>query len=554
MLHIDTASRPSFPCIDMGTRNRLKRGAACLNCRFLKIKCDGRTPCNRCRGRSNDGCEYQHGSQVPSTKTQDQRVPRASRTKALQDTIARLEARLRELEHPEDSASVVTLCYPYLQSVPPALFIPSSPSQDPDDTFTPTAKVIEMRLLEAFFAHGSEFGLFLKLGSASQLHLSSSLLNALYMWGAHLLSDPREDQFQHMALEYTSISTDIVRYFMQTIQAEVLLAYYFFHRGRFLQARTHTATAVALAIGGGLHQIRSLQHPEIPVVILGAKNAQSVRLREPIDAIEEDERINGFWAVFTLHNNLSAALGPDSNWALQADDAMRIDTPWPKEGHEYQQQIASIAGDSTIRKYLNHQGTICQEDSMVTTHLKACILYQRSAEIHKRWLSSLPQQADSFSADFQSVAWHVDSLRAQIAMSEDVRMPVRQILLTRSLLNGATIKLYSICMGSNAKEICLTAARDMFRFPTTDIRGLGYLTPMIPILWGIACSVLVEEINHIRSASSTDCPSKVPWETEMEIYSRLQEATAALGIFADDSPLMRYELNKVQEAMRTLWI
>ncbi|KAJ6530112.1 hypothetical protein B0H19DRAFT_479930 [Mycena capillaripes] len=58
----------------------LKRGRACMNCRFHKIKCDGHKPIyGLCRKHlKDDECECS-------------------------DTIQRLRARLHELEHPEDS-------------------------------------------------------------------------------------------------------------------------------------------------------------------------------------------------------------------------------------------------------------------------------------------------------------------------------------------------------------------------------------------------------------------------------------------------------------------
>ncbi|KAJ7863312.1 hypothetical protein B0H14DRAFT_474920 [Mycena olivaceomarginata] len=70
----------------------LKRGRACMNCRFLKIKCDGIKPiCGPCQKHpKDDECEYSDG-------------PARSRTKALEDTVQRLEARLHELEHSEDT-------------------------------------------------------------------------------------------------------------------------------------------------------------------------------------------------------------------------------------------------------------------------------------------------------------------------------------------------------------------------------------------------------------------------------------------------------------------
>ncbi|KAF7294545.1 Zn(2)-C6 fungal-type domain-containing protein [Mycena indigotica] len=97
----------------------LKRGTACMNCRFLKIvcgpvpflqqkltyplqKCDGIRPtCGPCRKQpKEDQCEYTDG-------------PTRSRTKALEDTVQRLEARLLELERPEANTPSVTLHDPY---------------------------------------------------------------------------------------------------------------------------------------------------------------------------------------------------------------------------------------------------------------------------------------------------------------------------------------------------------------------------------------------------------------------------------------------------------
>jgi hypothetical protein len=75
----------------------------------------------------------------------------------------------------------------------------------------------------------------------------------------------RKLYFKHKALSFAT-SELTPKSFLHTIQAKVLLSHFFFRTGHFLEARAHTATAVALALGGGLHQIRSLNHPDIPVM------------------------------------------------------------------------------------------------------------------------------------------------------------------------------------------------------------------------------------------------------------------------------------------------
>ncbi|KAE9388036.1 hypothetical protein BT96DRAFT_449521 [Gymnopus androsaceus JB14] len=62
----------------------LKRGGACLTCRRLKIRCDGARPCGSCQRKPKDD---------------------PSRTRAIEDKISRLEARIREYGCP-DSPSV----------------------------------------------------------------------------------------------------------------------------------------------------------------------------------------------------------------------------------------------------------------------------------------------------------------------------------------------------------------------------------------------------------------------------------------------------------------
>ncbi|KIL57959.1 hypothetical protein M378DRAFT_15912 [Amanita muscaria Koide BX008] len=85
-----------------GPSRPLKRGRACMNCRFLKIKCDGAKPtCGPCRKHpKEDDCEYSDG-------------PTRSITQILEETVSRLEARLYELEHPKETTPSVTLHDPY---------------------------------------------------------------------------------------------------------------------------------------------------------------------------------------------------------------------------------------------------------------------------------------------------------------------------------------------------------------------------------------------------------------------------------------------------------
>ncbi|KAF8172260.1 hypothetical protein K438DRAFT_183850 [Mycena galopus ATCC 62051] len=428
----------------------LKRGRACMNCRFLKIKCDGIKPiCGPCRKHpKDDECEYSDG-------------PARSRTKALEDTVQRLEARLHELEHPEDSTPPVTLYDPPVlpqltispsypsssRSLPntpyhqqprvPSGSSPESQGYTPLSPFSPPSTtattppfgthghgssvlgIFDARVmatpestpwnlesdptlweahLQTFRPHASRFGFFLDWNRCLRsilhsvpphgtIHESSALLNALCMWGAHLSSDrQREMYFKHKALQ--SVTVDLTpQSFLHTLQAEVLLSHFFFRTGHFLEARAHTATAGALALAAGLHQIRSLNHPDMPVLETTEKNDRDIYLRAPADAIEEGEQINGFWAVFMLQNNLSVALGPPARacGVLEADD-MQIDRAWALKIEDYKQKLLTtdIHGDSTVDINSDSVNECRHDFRRGSSHECVCLDQQAFTQI--RWL------------------------------------------------------------------------------------------------------------------------------------------------------------------------
>ncbi|KAJ7932340.1 hypothetical protein B0H13DRAFT_1455291, partial [Mycena leptocephala] len=125
--------------------------------------------------------------------------------------------------------------------------------------------------------------------------------------------------------------------FLQTIQTEVLLSYYVLRTGHRLEARAHTASAVALALGGGLHHIRSSEYTEIPLIAVTEAASDGIRLQVPTDAIDEGERINGFWTVLMLQINLSVAIDPAVGVYSELDaNGTQIDTPWPLDIEDYQ--------------------------------------------------------------------------------------------------------------------------------------------------------------------------------------------------------------------------
>jgi hypothetical protein len=92
------------------------------------------------------------------------------------------------------------------------------------------------------------------------------------------------------------------------LQAEIVLATYFFSAGKFTEGMYHTAAAVSLAMSSGLHKICA----EAPSLVSSASMNS-----------EEGQRFEACWATLALDKAWAVALGAHSNW----NDT--LDTPWP---------------------------------------------------------------------------------------------------------------------------------------------------------------------------------------------------------------------------------
>ncbi|KAF7291461.1 Zn(2)-C6 fungal-type domain-containing protein [Mycena kentingensis (nom. inval.)] len=289
-------------------RAHLGRGKACNNCRYLKIRCDGKKPvCGRCTGtQKQDSCNYK-GESYPS------------KASLLQETVTRLTARARELEHAfalgpgerilsfesvidtqkldAHSSSSSSICH-----TPPTPHRAAPVSTDEYVSVqgfhghfganaglwnTQPVGTHESRIADLVrigISYGTTFGLFLTPLAASSLHSPSlnastdpvsslklrspALYYSLAALGAqiHPSTPSPESSISHNLV----VETELIRLathalpsaidsfldtprMLETIQAEVLLTYYFWRSGAFLNARLHIASAMTLLGGCGLH-------------------------------------------------------------------------------------------------------------------------------------------------------------------------------------------------------------------------------------------------------------------------------------------------------------
>ena len=130
--------------------------------------------------------------------------------------------------------------------------------------------------LNGFLPFASDFGFFLNIPrfQASMLQPfplghhscpSPALIFSTHLFAIRLSSDPlvkpNESAYLTRATQEatTALSGNHPHKIMHSIQAEVLLATYFFSNGRFFEGKYHVANAVSTAIstGTGLHKLRS---------------------------------------------------------------------------------------------------------------------------------------------------------------------------------------------------------------------------------------------------------------------------------------------------------
>ena len=310
-------------------------------------RCDGKQPiCGQCdrAGRAED-CEYTTGQE-------------RSKVQILEDNISQLEARIQELQNPRSSISRefqtsqtpatsrdMRLQEPYNSS--------GSTIQDPSRQVAENLYVLFGHgsvgcllmpdRLNHFLPFATEFGFFLNIPRfhASMLQAvppghpsrpSPALIFSTYLFAIRISNDPlvkpNENAYLMRATQEaaTALSGNHPHKVMHSIQAEVLLATYFFSNGRFFEGKYHVANAVSTAVSAGLHKLRS-SGPTPPVTLPPHR-----------DMIEEGERIICAWNVFNLDKCWAIALDDSPNFEHSTHAlAVKIDTPWPLDMDEFEQ-------------------------------------------------------------------------------------------------------------------------------------------------------------------------------------------------------------------------
>ncbi|KAJ3565337.1 hypothetical protein NP233_g7695 [Leucocoprinus birnbaumii] len=491
------------------TQPILKKGRACVNCRRRKMKCDGVQPvCGSClRTEKAEDCEYTTGSE-------------RSTSQRLEDEVHRLQTRLRDLQRPSDPPQGVTLQQPY---------VPDASNRRQQSSLQEPPLQVAQRLLDTFLAHASQLGFFLHPGrfrSSVQLPGSAghesrpapSLLSTMYLLGIHL--------------------------------TEVLLAHYFFSNKRPVEAKYHFNAAYSLAIASGIHKMRT-------------RNPPDSTLPPATDDIEEGERVNAYWAIFSADKEWAGVFSCNPNIpSVTTSASIRLVTPFPREIEEYEtgRYRCEMRPGHTFDDFLAGGEAPGEPLSSRALHAKAAFLFERGRAFSRMSGIELSnRQRNGLGDDFRHIRSLALNLKATLPPFETwLRNPnidvVRTAYVGLTLLDAALIRLHGVAAthgDEKAMQQRMMSAQNIFNNSmrlASASWNFGYLNPIIGIAWREAFDVLVDEIrNRAQSSWSARHPSA---QGEDPLRRQIRKGVSSFTIYSSGSTFIRCELEEMTNILQ----
>lgn len=152
---------------------------------------------------------------------------------------------------------------------------------------------------------------------------SRTLLSAVYLtsiaFSGNATITTHEPIFLSRALYYASQAPSCTHpsNAKHGLQAEILIANYFFSRGLIQEGKTHINTAMLISVVHRAHKICRISNVD------------------RIEVIEQWERVKGFWSAYLLDKAWSIAGGLPSSSPDGLTEETRIDAPWPLELQQF---------------------------------------------------------------------------------------------------------------------------------------------------------------------------------------------------------------------------
>lgn len=507
----------------------------------------------------------------------------------LEQEVARLQARVQELEHPEHTTPAIALHDPYSSfDVPQGFSVPfgfqpshisapspgassSSSAQSTWGDFSPGGWWVQeeppiqivLESLDKILPYADELGFFLHIPRvrntlviASSRSIPVALQNTIILLCLHI-TNTKQSAFELTVLSrcLRQLADTIpscgasTRELLDVLQTEVLLTYYLFRVGRTVEAKYHSGAAASLVLAFGLHSSSEGEQNTPTDMQSVAFDIFGTTLPNLVDDIEQTEAIHAFWNVFTWDKSVSAVLGVPPSIGR----SIRVSVPWPRKMREvdsFDQDIhLTSRGQDTVQQFLvDGQSEKGDFDSALAFHAKAAVLLDEVNNLVEQHISdSRVQETHSFRAQFASLDALIQHLQASIpsnpSLTTEASPSSSRLSLTpssphvayphslciQSLLSLATIRLHSPFRESytlsNAKIV--TAAVLIARaLQCVNVNTLQYFDPVL-LIWIKAAFAIHAEITRLRAI-------KV-WPTQFPVRGEglVQALRTMLGVLRD---------------------
>ncbi|TFY83452.1 hypothetical protein EWM64_g563 [Hericium alpestre] len=434
---------------------------------------------------------------------------------------------------------------------------------------------ISRQLLDAFFDHSSQLGWFLNtarfrhalsLPEGNGGRPVSALANTVYLVGAanmHRITGivPPIDTDLYLSRALSDLGHALEglpsHRAVEVIQTRVLLALYHFIVGKFAAGQHHSDAAASLVLSSGLHKIRSTQP---------SKNTSSfveiiaLTLPAPLDQIEEGERINAMWTVFTICRCWGIVFGAPTLLSDTEALGTQIDTPWPLDMETYERGpvFLHFRTSSTLRNFLagTNANWPWENHSLLAQIAGASALFDRATYLASCWHPDTSNM-DAFYEDFTSVDNRIDEFQSQLYSLQNLADVdsdvVRTMHVIHCLASAASIQLHSALAQINvdSRNKRLVAAQAIVQ-ANISVRSHEFLiiNPVLGVIWGAACQVFIRELVFMRANPAGDTPP-LP-DREAEVRTAVDQLLTVMAVFAPVCAFTNVQLQKVQRELQGL--
>ncbi|KAJ3760446.1 hypothetical protein EV360DRAFT_68706 [Lentinula raphanica] len=558
----------------------ISRGGACNNCKRRKMfslpllmsnclppstpprpsrrasqRCDGQRPiCGPCSKSTSLGdCEYAEAGYTHADRLQEQ--------------ISVLETRLEQLQSgPSSSNQALALHDPYA---------PRSSGM-----YGYSMMLTEKDLMEAILPHLSQLGFFLNSSNLFSdaysnptaidpaYQPSSALTASMVLLGAHVshhfnrnsnITSEIVEGYLSNAVQATSfgLSEPHPHRILHTIQANILIAHYFFLNNRALKGRWHVDNAVSLVLSARLHLIRSGSTSR-SAGLPSTSTSQRGFATQNAQIWEEGEQINAMWTVFGLNCLWSAAEGIPVSIAYTTDQG-RIDTPWPLESGGYNEVTLppGLRSSHTVQRFLS--GFRDQANSLLALYVKGAVLYEQTTMFRQRYVTDGTNTPSTTSYNnaaefqtFQSSYLSLSNLSTELLNDIPPITPrsqfnqqdrILRLLVIHILVRVTIIRLQSTLWVDHPlrRPVLLDMANGVMDcLSRVDLDVTMFLDPIIAILLRTTAEVFIETIRESSSRASYSNSAEV-----QNSSSHLNQIRIVMARFSDVVPLMASKLLEI---------